>query len=197
MSHNCSRGYLEFSPTLSGNICGLEVTGIWEGSRCLDVEKKSGNPKAIISQSLGPKKREGPGERNKLFYYSVFIQEVSQLDDCVVIDPKIKWNQLNNSLFLYSWQKISINIQIYNICDLISNNQTSGRINTGIAHVCFSWVVFSFMLDNVYYYSRPALLILYFPCSWFLVTLLTTFNLFVVKQEMTVFWNHGNDSGFL
>lgn len=56
MSHNYSRGYLEFSPTtISGNICGLEVTGIWEGSQCLDVEKKSGNPKAILSQSLSLK----------------------------------------------------------------------------------------------------------------------------------------------
>lgn len=94
--------------------------------------------------------------------YSVFIQEVSQPDYCVVIDPKIKWNQLNNSLFLYSWQKILIYNQICNICDLISNNQTSGRRNTGIAHVCFSWVVFTFMLDNVHYYSSPALLIWYF-----------------------------------
>lgn len=77
MSHNCSRGYLEFSPTtLSGDICGLEVTGIWEGSQCLDVENKSGNPEAILSQYLSPKKREGL-EEIFFFNYSVFIQEVS------------------------------------------------------------------------------------------------------------------------
>lgn len=142
----------------------------------------------ILSQSLCTKKWEGLGGKQNSFIICVYTRS-NQPDFCAVIHPKITWNQIGTFHFFFMYSYVIL---------LLGWHHRKYRFTTRFGLVSNNCSI-QFYNVSVTHYSSSALLIWDFPCGWFPVPgpSLTTFNLFVVKQEMTVFWNHGNDSGFL